>query len=431
MILLRKQHSLAPEVPVRAWLYGVMRKLASRYHRGRTRRSRLRDAIHDEGGHSPESSAPRRSANPERVYDHLEAADLLDRFLDGLTTGQREVFVLAELEQLSGKEIAAALEVNQNTVWSRLRSARQAFDRSFAAVRAEHRRLSHRDPTAPVGRSVLSLSRRAHHPTEADRQRVGALLGLPLLGPGAGGLEALGQPSPSAALPGARGLASLVATSPVRAGLVGVALVGAAVGLLGLDSQARAPAPTTVPASLAAQAPIAKSSVSSDIREDPAMDVDDPLLAIPAEATVTPADATPDPLPPERPPRPRAARRPPASTADRVTASAHTETAADARSSPTEAPAPAAESLTAELELLAASRRALAEGRPARALARADDHARRFPSGALAHERDGLRIAALCELGRDAEATRRAADLRRQLGDPEAVRRFTTACDDD
>ncbi|MCA9661112.1 MAG: sigma-70 family RNA polymerase sigma factor, partial [Myxococcales bacterium] len=257
VVLLRKRASLPPELPIRTWLFGVIRRIAWRYRRGRARRDRLCDAVERAPSVATRGADPTARDDPDEAYDRREAARLLDRFLDGLTPAQREVFVLAELEQLSGKEIAAVLAVNQNTVWSRLRSARQAFDRSFAAIRAEHRRLADRDPAALRERAALSLSRRAHRPTEEDRRRVGALLGIPVFGPGAGGLEVLGQPSPVAAVPGARGLASLLATSPVRAGLLSVALAGATVGLLGLDSQARAPAPAAASSTPPSEAPAA------------------------------------------------------------------------------------------------------------------------------------------------------------------------------
>ena len=44
-----------------------------------------------------------------------------------LSVKQREVFVLYELEEIDGKEVAEVLEIPINTVWSRLRLARKRF----------------------------------------------------------------------------------------------------------------------------------------------------------------------------------------------------------------------------------------------------------------------------------------------------------------
>lgn len=66
-----------------------------------------------------------------------------------------------------------------------------------------------------------------------------------------------------------------------------------------------------------------------------------------------------------------------------------------------------------ERALLDQARRALNEGDGARALALAESHAKHFPRGALAEERDVLRIQALVATG-DAERARTAADAFRK-----------------
>jgi len=70
----------------------------------------------------------------------------------------------------------------------------------------------------------------------------------------------------------------------------------------------------------------------------------------------------------------------------------------------TAAPVPTTPSIEEETSLLLTSQGALREGDAARALALLDDHARRFPNGALAEERDASRVLALCALGRTVEA---------------------------
>jgi len=65
-----------------------------------------------------------------------------------------------------------------------------------------------------------------------------------------------------------------------------------------------------------------------------------------------------------------------------------------------------------EASLLERARRALAAN-PARALALAGEHGRRFPGGALSQEREVIAIAALRRLGRGAEADARAARFER------------------
>ncbi len=68
-----------------------------------------------------------------------------------------------------------------------------------------------------------------------------------------------------------------------------------------------------------------------------------------------------------------------------------------------------------ELRLLQAAREAILAGNYRTALASLDAHARRYPGGRLAEEREALRVKALRGLGRSDEAQRAASDFRRQF----------------
>ena len=76
-----------------------------------------------------------RAALDERAQ--AEEIRLFYSLLETLDDDKREVFVLAELEQMSVPEIADTLSLNVNTVYSRLRAARQAFERALSRCRAQ------------------------------------------------------------------------------------------------------------------------------------------------------------------------------------------------------------------------------------------------------------------------------------------------------
>lgn len=66
------------------------------------------------------------------VYEPAERHQglmLLEQSLELMTEAQREVFILAELEQLTAPEIAAQLELDEAAVVSRLRRSREVFRR--------------------------------------------------------------------------------------------------------------------------------------------------------------------------------------------------------------------------------------------------------------------------------------------------------------
>ena len=114
--------------PIKTWLYGIALRVA-RDHRRRLKRK---------GGLEPLGDAlPDTSAGPQEAAINSEGLRIVHELLDRLNDDKREVFVLAELEQLTGAEISEILGINQRTVYSRLRAARAEFD---AAVRRHLRR---------------------------------------------------------------------------------------------------------------------------------------------------------------------------------------------------------------------------------------------------------------------------------------------------
>ncbi len=103
------------------WLFGIALRVA----RG-VRRRRTHEALDER---DPEDD---RSLVDEQV-DARRAARVLDGLLAALDEEQREVFVLAELEELTAPEIAEITGAKLNTVYSRLRLARAAVQKAFDA----------------------------------------------------------------------------------------------------------------------------------------------------------------------------------------------------------------------------------------------------------------------------------------------------------
>jgi len=109
---------------VKTWLFGIARRVAADHRR--------RGARKDRGSELTETVADVVAPTPLEAAANAEAVRMLHRVLAGLSDEQREVFVLAELEQMSAPEIAEAIGAKLNTVYSRLRLARAAFNRAVA-----------------------------------------------------------------------------------------------------------------------------------------------------------------------------------------------------------------------------------------------------------------------------------------------------------
>lgn len=112
---------------LRTWLFGIVRRVA-RDHRPSARERPLDDA----------PDARSEADSPHEALERAEAARVLHRLLDALDEEKREVFVLAELEEMPMPEVAEALGVNVNTAHARLRAARRELDAALARLRARH-----------------------------------------------------------------------------------------------------------------------------------------------------------------------------------------------------------------------------------------------------------------------------------------------------
>jgi RNA polymerase sigma-70 factor, ECF subfamily len=105
----------------RAYLYRVTRNHARKAYRTRERR---REEVTEDF-----SLRPAPEPQPEALLERRRAYDELCRILGRLPEKLREVFVLFELEGWTQSEISAGLGIAQGTVASRLRRARERFQR--------------------------------------------------------------------------------------------------------------------------------------------------------------------------------------------------------------------------------------------------------------------------------------------------------------
>ena len=121
----RKRDDLTDPTYVRAWLY----KVALNHVRHR-RRSKARMAAFLERFTVHRVSAEAAPAPDELLLRQANAA-IIRQTVAELSPKLKEVFVLYELQSLSGQEVADVLDIGVNTVWGRLRLARAAFRKAW------------------------------------------------------------------------------------------------------------------------------------------------------------------------------------------------------------------------------------------------------------------------------------------------------------
>lgn len=127
LVVHRRLHTFEARGSLRSWLYGITVRIARDQARRRGIWSRF-FTFADDG--APEVAAS-GSNDPQRALEAAEDLRRLDKILGQLPDAQREVFVLIEISGLSAPEVAEALELNLNTVYSRLRLARQEVHAVF------------------------------------------------------------------------------------------------------------------------------------------------------------------------------------------------------------------------------------------------------------------------------------------------------------
>jgi RNA polymerase sigma-70 factor (ECF subfamily) len=116
---------------LRTWLYGIVLRVV-REHRRTTHRA---DARRGTAGDDAYEKVADGGRLPDERCALVQAVHVLERVLDEMPAEQRDVFVMAELEGMTVPEIAALAGTKVNTIYSRLRLAREQFELSALRYR--------------------------------------------------------------------------------------------------------------------------------------------------------------------------------------------------------------------------------------------------------------------------------------------------------
>jgi len=120
---------------VETWLFGILMRVARNHRRSLRRRAWAIPSTGD-----VVEVVPSPAAGPAELVARREAVALLDRLLDSLDEEKRAIIVLVDVEQMSVPQAAESLEVNLNTAYWRLRTARTQLRKSLARIRATENR---------------------------------------------------------------------------------------------------------------------------------------------------------------------------------------------------------------------------------------------------------------------------------------------------
>ena len=122
----------------RTWILKIVRNtFYSFWRQGRRHDSALEfdEELHSFAGESHHAPGfGRADLDPETLLRNAEDIRMLERAIHSLPDEFRETLVLREIEELSYKQIAAALDVPIGTVMSRLARGRQLLAKAYEAL---------------------------------------------------------------------------------------------------------------------------------------------------------------------------------------------------------------------------------------------------------------------------------------------------------
>lgn len=134
IVIHARLNTLRDPTALRSWIYGIVRRTA--WAQRRAQRSRSASALDCCDDSIPESGLP----TPFESADQSDKTRLLWRLLAEVDEPKREIFIMAELAEMTTTEIAQTLEIPIGTVWTRLRAARKAFEAALARHNAIRKR---------------------------------------------------------------------------------------------------------------------------------------------------------------------------------------------------------------------------------------------------------------------------------------------------
>lgn len=147
----RARETYDPSQPFLPWFHRILRNTCFSFLR---KKGRLRErSIHSranaqDDGNETWEIIDARAAAPSDDAEAKETAEVFSDALDKLSARDREIIVLRHYQELSYKEIAAALDVPEGTVMSRLFHARKRI-KNLLASQVEDLVSGHEDLSKP------------------------------------------------------------------------------------------------------------------------------------------------------------------------------------------------------------------------------------------------------------------------------------------
>jgi RNA polymerase sigma-70 factor, ECF subfamily len=129
-VVSHKLPTFAGRSSLRTWIFAIAQHTASNHRRSHRRKQQPLVPLSESFvGHEP---------TPQAHAEALDAARAIERHCETLDAERRALFVLALIEEVPAAEIARALGVPTNTIYSRVRLLRAGLERALRQSEEEH-----------------------------------------------------------------------------------------------------------------------------------------------------------------------------------------------------------------------------------------------------------------------------------------------------
>ena len=128
LIVHRKADSFEERSTVKTWLYGISRRVAKDYRRRNTRKPPPKVPLDELATLRP---------SPRQEAARREAAELVEAIVSQFHEDSREIFLMTFFDDMTVPEIAMALNLNLNTVYTKLRRAKAKFEQECASLNSK------------------------------------------------------------------------------------------------------------------------------------------------------------------------------------------------------------------------------------------------------------------------------------------------------
>jgi RNA polymerase sigma-70 factor (ECF subfamily) len=135
IVVQRRMADFDGRAAMRSWIFGILVNVVRHYRRSFQRKDARCVSLEQDA--AQEVAGVSGNLSPSDHVEHAERIRLLETLLGQLDEDKRTLLVLSELEGWTLREIAEHLGSNTNTVHSRLRSAKRAFDELYRSWLAQ------------------------------------------------------------------------------------------------------------------------------------------------------------------------------------------------------------------------------------------------------------------------------------------------------